>query len=746
MKPSSLTIGLLPGWSVYEKGRIDQYLHSVIQGVRFAAREHGCNLLIACGVNRNPGKRSIHTAWPLAEPDCDFVPVGSWNTDGLIVVTPLGSEARRRQIRQLREEGFPIVFLGTGEGGPCVAIDNAAGIRQCVEHLVKHGHRRIAFIAGDPMDPGDSTIRLQAFREAMADFETEVDSRLMAYGHHNPEDGRKAMEQILSSGASFTAVIASNDSSALGAMEMLHSAGRRVPTDVALVGFDDHPLAAGQVPPLTSIRYPVQEAGAFAVESLLQLLGGPADKPPDERLIPAKLTIRQSCGCLPVYRLNPKNSRSLASISSPDFKEVDRMMQVALQSTQAGLADERAQDLCRRLTASFQQSMSTEDPREFHHALQETLASAESADENLVAWQEVISTLRIFLLPAVGKARRDFAEDLLHQARLIIGDAAARQNLRRQMQISEVNQRIHWMTSLMFKTDKEKEILEIFTESLPGLGIHSAQVVFFETRKGDPFGGLRFSFRPHAGSPEGGGETSHAVCCDSKDFPPRDILQLEKPYALALLPLVHEGTAIGFIAYDAGNMDSLSAITQEMEAAFKAARMVNQVSDLSLSDHLTGVQNRRFFSHFLRREVERCRRYGRSMVLMMMDLDGFREFNESFGSSLGDEALKAIAHCIHTSARRGSDIVCRYEGDAFVVILPETGQDGALLVAETIRSKMRRYSDLYGDLSISIGVAVADTDSFEVESLVDCAGRAMVHAKTAGRNQTVTLPMSSFTQ
>jgi diguanylate cyclase (GGDEF)-like protein len=745
MKTTTPTIGFLPGWAIYEKALMDRFVKSILQGIHAAAVDQGCNLLVACGVDRSPGKRSVHTAWPLAEADCDFVPVGEWNTDGLIVLAPVGSEGRRQYLRRLKEEGFPVVFLGTGEGEPYVAIDNAGGIRQSVEHLVKHGHRRIAFIAGDPMDPGESTFRLQAFREAMAEFESEVDPRLIAYGHHRTEDGRRAMEQILSGGVAFTAVIASNDASAFGALDALRAAGRRVPTDVSLIGFDDHPLAAGQVPPMTSVRYPTLEATACVVRTLLQLIRPSEKNPPDVRLIPSRLIARQSCGCLPAYRLQPKKSRTAVSARPPDPEAIVRAMRGALAATQTGLTEADLAGYCLKLATVFPQSLDAEDPREFHHVLQEILASVEGADDPLVAWQEVVSILRASFLPAMDREKRDCAEDLLHQARLIISDAAARQNLRRQMQANELNHRIQWMAFQMSKTDKEKEILDILAQSLPGLGIRFGQVVFFEPRKGDPYGGLRFSHQSASGAP-GGGDTTREFCCDTRDFPPTGILPLSEPYALALLPLVFQEVPTGFIAFDAGSVDMLASITQEVIAALKTARMLNQVADLSLSDRLTGVRNRRYFSHFLTREVDRCRRYGRNMALMMMDLDRFQEYNKAHGSTGGDEVLKTVARCISASARRGSDIVCRYDEDAFAVILPETGPEGALAIAETIRSKVRRCDDLSAELSLSIGVAVADTDSYKADSLVDCANRAMYHAKSNGRNQTVTLPLSSFSQ
>jgi hypothetical protein len=89
MKPSPLTIGMLPGWPVYGSIFLDRFLQYVISGVRAAALDNGCNLIVACGVSRTPGMRSLHTAWPVLAPDCDYVPLGDWNTDGLIVAAAI---------------------------------------------------------------------------------------------------------------------------------------------------------------------------------------------------------------------------------------------------------------------------------------------------------------------------------------------------------------------------------------------------------------------------------------------------------------------------------------------------------------------------------------------------------------------------------------------------------------------------------------------------------------------------------
>ncbi len=154
------TIGVLAGWPVFT-GTPDSFLGHVFRGIQAAARDRNCNLLMACGID------SGRPAWPLLSPEVDFVPVGPWNTDGLIIVSPFASEAGECYARDLISSGFPAVFAGDRDAGPAVVADNLGGIRQALEHLVEHGHRKIAFIAGRHSEHSDSDIRLKA-------FETEI--------------------------------------------------------------------------------------------------------------------------------------------------------------------------------------------------------------------------------------------------------------------------------------------------------------------------------------------------------------------------------------------------------------------------------------------------------------------------------------------------------------------------------------------------------------------------------------------
>jgi DNA-binding LacI/PurR family transcriptional regulator len=242
------TVGVLAGAQVYYGTILGNFIGPVLQGVHAAAQKHGCNLLLACGMEHST--ISARPAWPVAAPEADFVPVGPWNTAGLIVVNPLLSAARADYINNLHATGHPLVFVARGGHGPTVTVDNEGGVRQAVQHLIEHGHRRIAFIAGRPDDvEGDSGIRLRTYQAAVQDYDLAGDQRFIAYGYHGIDGGQRAMRQILNSGVSFTAVLASNDESAIGAMTALRGAGLRIPQDMAVVGFDDSLEAVTQTPP-----------------------------------------------------------------------------------------------------------------------------------------------------------------------------------------------------------------------------------------------------------------------------------------------------------------------------------------------------------------------------------------------------------------------------------------------------------------------------------------------------------------
>jgi DNA-binding LacI/PurR family transcriptional regulator len=171
--------------------------------------------------------------------------------------------------------GIPTVTICTNRSpmwSTRVSIDNAFGIWEAINHLARLGHREIAFIKG-PEGNGDTEDRWKAVLASCKKLGIRVDPRLtvqLERLERHVEEGRIAAQKLLSPGKRFTALIAYNDISALGAMTALREAGHKVPEDVSVMGFDDIDFASLAHPPLTTIHQPLHEMGAMAAELLLR--------------------------------------------------------------------------------------------------------------------------------------------------------------------------------------------------------------------------------------------------------------------------------------------------------------------------------------------------------------------------------------------------------------------------------------------------------------------------------------------
>lgn len=224
------------------------------------------------------------------------LPLGRHNTDGLIIFTDSLNETT---LRRLHGSRFPMVLLLRTPPEdldiPSVAFENKDGAHQMVDHLVRCGHRRIAFLAGAPENE-DSYWRETGYREALANHQILFDPELVADAGFDEDTADLTVTHWLRSGKAIDAIFAADDVSARGAIRAVQAAGLRVPQDIAVVGFDDALLSEYVDPPLTTVRAPIEEAGRIAATQLLRLIHNePADR---LTLLPTRLIIRRSCGWL----------------------------------------------------------------------------------------------------------------------------------------------------------------------------------------------------------------------------------------------------------------------------------------------------------------------------------------------------------------------------------------------------------------------------------------------------------------
>jgi LacI family transcriptional regulator len=236
------------------------FLLQVLDGLLQVVQQHGLRLLID-SAGDGQGAQSY------------FNLVRAKRIDGLIMIDPRSDDPA---LHGLAEDGFPVVLIGhlPGTEISSIDVDNRAAAREAVEHLLSCGHRRIACITNAPLSSYTVTEeRLLGYRDALEAAGISYDEGLIRYGAYTPESGFTGMTSLLNEVTPLpTATFVASDVVAFGAMAAIQQHHLRVPEDIALVGFDDVPLARFVNPPLTTVHLPAAEQGRQAGELLLDLI------------------------------------------------------------------------------------------------------------------------------------------------------------------------------------------------------------------------------------------------------------------------------------------------------------------------------------------------------------------------------------------------------------------------------------------------------------------------------------------
>lgn len=256
------------------------WMGEVLQGVVDTLEADGYGLLLYT-VNRGP--ESLN----------QFANHVSANAfDGLLVIEPPDA---LHYISTLYRAGLPVVMIddrGTHPEFPSVATTNRQGGADAARHLVAGGRTRFAVVTG-PLHFGCTQARLDGFREVLSSSGFPLHPDLVVESDFTTTGGGVAVEKLVNSGLEFDALFAHNDLSAVGVMRALRENGRRVPDDVAVVGFDDVPVASHCEPLLTTVRQPLQEMGAAAARMLISTLEG-RQLPDHPTVLPTSLIVRES--------------------------------------------------------------------------------------------------------------------------------------------------------------------------------------------------------------------------------------------------------------------------------------------------------------------------------------------------------------------------------------------------------------------------------------------------------------------
>ncbi|NOH00901.1 MAG: substrate-binding domain-containing protein [Chloroflexi bacterium] len=333
---------------------------------------------------------------------------------------------------------MPVVsFAVPGRNVVSYMSDNEGGMRAIVRHLIEeHKYARIAFIRG-PRGQVEAEQRYQAYREELKAHSIRFEEHLVVDGDYSPESGRAAVRTLLDErGMKLQAIIAANDRMAFGVLEALQQRGIRVPDEIALTGFDDVGEAQSMGVPLTTVHQSFYEVGRRSLEGLLKRIKGEAV---EDVILPSRLVVRWSCGCLPegVQRaiVLPKEVAHTGRLENKRSAAI-RALFLSAGISEGDPAKALYEDTFGRTWDVFLASLRETDRSDaFLKMMQTTVEVLQRYGHDFYAWQNVISTFRKYALGGITSTTTMLrAENLFQQARMLVGELSQRAQAYRRLQ------------------------------------------------------------------------------------------------------------------------------------------------------------------------------------------------------------------------------------------------------------------------------------------------------------------------
>jgi len=228
------------------------------------------------------------------------------------------------------------------------------------------------------------------------------------------------------------------------------------------------------------------------------------------------------------------------------------------------------------------------------------------------------------------------------------------------------------------------------------------------------------------------------------------LINLLKLKSFAVIPIVVKNNTLGVLIVSQSNLKRkikeeefapLLLFANQVGIAIENAKLHRETQELTILDELTRIYNKRHFQTRLPTDIELARRYTHFLSLAMVDIDDFKNYNDTNGHLAGDKVLKQVSQILISNLRR-TDAPFRYGGEEFAVILPATSREGALIILEKVRKEIEDFSFEFrerqpgGKVTVSIGIATYPVDTKNAQDLANCADKALYKAKANGKNRT----------
>lgn len=579
---SPITLGLLAD-------RFDEpYQQAILRTIEGAAQQRGANLLAFAGgipgsTVRGSDMRSLM-----------FDLVTSRTVDGVILlagtmVNQLGIEGLSTMLERM--SGLPVCAIAVEvPGAPSIVVDNEAGVKQVMRHLVEHhGAKRFGFVRG-PVRNKEAEARFAAFEAAMERAGIAVDPRYVHGGDFLRASGFKAVDDWLETGDAKElpdAILCANDEMAIGVLRALVRRGIRVPEDTRVVGFDGIDVARLSNPPLTTVRQPLEDLAMMAVRTLMDSIHGRKVSP--LQTLETHLVVRESCGCQLQLTSTGQSQfaeeaadASSASSSPEGFAAAFQRFRQPLQAELARVARGEFSGFPgwdSNLLSTFSDQVTGKNTA-FVQGLGQLVGQVYSKGLDVNRFQDIITAFRRFALSCCGDDHklRTHAENVLQEARLVVAHATERSQAERGIELERFALLLSDINAALTRTYDLDELCKAACTVLPKLGIQTFYLCGYDADAEVPEGQLPQRARLLAGF-----DVALDIYVDSPaeaTFPTADLLPAKlkaggETRQLSVLPLFLKGRSLGYCVVQVRGVRSavLESVREHLSVALFGARL-----------------------------------------------------------------------------------------------------------------------------------------------------------------------------
>jgi len=638
---------------------------------------------------------------------------------GIVLTNTSEDEGQRRLMKVITPLELPVVVMGMRDPRyPCVRGDSRTGMRQLMAHLLdERGTRRPVLVRGI-LRHEDSRVREHVFAEELARRGLAVDPGLVVDGGFNAERTYRSLRGLLQRRRDFDAVVALNDTSACGALSALTDSGLRVPEDVALTGFDNHP-ASVTWPGLTTVDQHLQEQGRQAGRLLLEQIRGTPSPPGTDLVVPSQLVVRGSTA--------PQGSPVTTDLD--EAVAMARAAKIHIGAQDAALAMAQSLVRCRTVhdvVTVLAERLHRLGVRRCFLVLHE--APFPRPDRVPDAGPLAALEASCETLPSPGRGSPAPSRP-----------AAERPPVHERGAVSPTGQ-----DGPCTPNGESPDLGRLIMDYRDGIVRRPAERSFpvhqlLPTPLREQLGHSLFVLQPLQ-------VVDRDIGYVLFNQAPR-VLGVSEVLRIDLGHSLHAVLSAQELRGHAENMERLVAQRTE-----ELRRINSELQRSLLVDGLTRIANRAAFERHLESNWQRlCARPARRgatatgpgrLALLMVDVDRFKAYNDHYGHVLGDRALRTVASCLRQAADGPNDLACRYGGEEFAVVLPDRDVAAAITVAARFRTLLAHTaiphdaSGISSVVTVSIGIAVARPERTVLpHSVVQAADRALYRAKALGRDR-----------